>query len=215
MANFIPQKQKVMERTYQQLKSALINMGYIWNEKQGQLNCIWERTNDEITNKFTDLLHITFMGPNNVGQILTIPATTKPGLKGSILEPTTVAGVTGTAIIKPGQYKDAWEFRDNDKEFSSYPYFKQVGQVDYWRDGNKDTHVDHVQDQDKKVFGTHWHRMSQNNTYGSGLINNWSLGCMGAAEPEFEKILPLVRIHVKTYGPKFTGTVIESINIKN
>lgn len=203
-----------MERTYEILKNSLIRLDHKWHKGQGQLNCIWERTNEEITNRFTDLLHLAYIGPMGQGLVLTIPATTKPGLKGAILEPTTVNGITGTAIIKEGQYIDAWQFRDTDQEFSHYPYFRQVGPIDYWRDGNRDTHVDHVQGQEDKIFGTHWHRMSQNNTYGSGLINNWSLGCMGAPEPEFEKILPLVRAHVKSYGPKFTGTVIESKNIK-
>lgn len=204
-----------MNRTYHQLKYSVLGLGLIWNNGPGQLNFIWERTSDEITNNFTDLLHICWGGPGPAGtNILTITATTKPGLKGSILEPVTVAGVTGTAIIKPGQYINAWEFRDTDKEFSHYPYFRQIGPVNYWRDGDKDNIVDHVQDQENKVFGTHWHVMSQKNTYGSGLINNWSLGCMGAPEPEFKKILGPVRDHVKVYGPKFTGTIIESKNIK-
>jgi hypothetical protein len=56
--------------------------------------------------------------------------------------------------------------------------------------------------------------MSQNGTYGSGQINNWSLGCMGAAEPQFKKILKITRIAVKLYGPNVTGTIIESKHIK-
>lgn len=203
-----------MDRTYEQIKTAVTGRGHKWYTGPYNLNCIWERTNNKITNRFTDLLHICYEDPAGAKLILTIPATTKPGLKGSILEPVTVNGVTGTAIIRPGQYLSAWEFRDTDQEFSHYPYFRQVGPVDYWRDGDKDQEVDEVQNQEDKIFGTHWHRMSQNNTYGSGLINNWSLGCMGAPEPEFEKILPVVRAGVKIYGPKFTGTVIESKNIK-
>jgi hypothetical protein len=147
--------------------------------------------------------------------ILTIPATTKPGLKGSILEPVTVDGVTGTAVIKPGQYPGAWEFHDTFDEFSKYPYFRQVGPVDYWRDGDKDLVIDHVQDQEDRIFGTHWHIMSHIDTYGSGQVNNWSLGCMGAPEPEFKKILPVIRKAVKRYGKKFTGTLIESKDVKN
>lgn len=202
-------------RTYQQIKDAITDLGYVWYSGNFQLNFVWERTNDEITNRFTDPLHICWSGPGPAGtKILTIPATTKPGLKGSILEPVTVSGITGTAIIKPGQYLNTWEFKDTDKEFSHYPYFRQVGPVDYWRDGDRDKVVDHVQDQEDKIFGTHWHRMSQNNTYGSGEVNNWSLGCMGSPEPEFKKILEPVRISVKIHGPKFTGTIIESKDIK-
>jgi len=56
--------------------------------------------------------------------------------------------------------------------------------------------------------------MSNVGTFGSGEVNNWSLGCMGAAEPEFKKILPIVRASVKLYGDKFTGTIIESKDIQ-
>lgn len=196
---------------YEKLKQIVKDLGYVWFEGPYNVNFIWERTSDIITNKFTDFLHCCYQTEENgTGFVITIPATTKPGLKGSILEPVTVNGVTGTAIIKPGQYRGAWEFRDTFKEFSEYPYFRQVKPIDYWRDGDKDHEIDRVQDQEDKIFGTHWHRMSQNNTYGSGLINNWSLGCMGAPEPEFEKILPLVRENCKRYGNRVTGTIIET-----
>jgi len=196
-------------RSYQELKDTLTRKGYLFFTGNLNLNFIWERTDDTITNHFTDFLHIAYQdGGNDV--VLSIPATTKPGLKGSILEPVTVAGITGTAIIKPGQYRSSWEFRDTFTEFSHYPYFRQLGLLDYWRDGDRDYEVDKVQEQDDKLFGTHWHRMSNNGTYGSGEVNNWSLGCLGAPEPEFEKILPLVRESVKNYGNKFTGTVVES-----
>jgi len=198
-----------MNRTYKQIKDVMSKKKYKFFLGNLDVNCIWERTNDTITNKFTDFLHICYLD-NNKEMIITIPVTTKPGLKGSILEPNTVEGVTGTAIIKPGQYLKSWEFRDTFKEFSKYPYFRQIGKIDYWRDGDKDNQIDKIQDQEDKIFGTHWHKMSQVDTYGSGQINNWSLGCMGAAEPEFKKILPIIRKSVKLYGNKFTGTILES-----
>jgi hypothetical protein len=202
-------------RTYSELKEVMERKKYKFFLSNLSLNCIWERTSDEITNHFTDFLHIAYLQLNPKSKLLksvviTIPTTTKPGLKGSILEPTTVNGVTGTAIIKPGQYLGTWEFRDTSFEFSKYPYFRQIGLIDYWRDGDKDTHIDKIQDQENKLFGTHWHIMSQIGTYGSGQVNNWSLGCMGAAEPEFKKILPIIRKSVKLYGNKFSGTILES-----
>lgn len=196
-------------RTYSNIKQAVKNKGYSFFEGNLNLNFVFERTSDIITNKFTDWLHLAFQ-ENGVDNILTIPCTTKPGIKGSTDSPITYEGVTGTAIIVPGQYKSTWEFRDTDKEFSHYPYFRQVKPIDYWRDGNKDQLVDRVQFQDDKIFGTHWHKMSQVGTYGSGLVNNWSLGCMGAAEPEFKKLLPIVRKSVVIYGNRFTGTILES-----
>lgn len=194
---------------YQELKDILSGKGFKFFTGELNLNFIWERTNDVITNKFTDFLHIAYE-EDNFQKVLTIPATTKPGIKGSTDSPITYEGVTGTAIIIPNQYLGAWQFKDTDKEFSKYPYFRQIKPIDYWRDGDKDQIVDHVQQQDDKIFGTHWHKMSQNGTDGSGLVNNWSLGCMGAPEPEFKKILPLVRKSIPLHGDIFTGTIIET-----
>ena len=196
-------------RDYNEIQKAVSKKGYKFFTSNLDLNMIWERTSDIITNRFTDYLHVVY-SENGIGKVLSIRATTKPGIKGSIDTPIKYQGITGTAVIMPGQYRGAWEFRDTDKEFSKYPYFRQVGAVDYWRDGNKDLVVDHVQKQQDKVFGTHWHKMSQVNAVGDLQVNNWSLGCMGASEPEFRKILPIVRASIPLYGARFTGTLLET-----
>lgn len=200
-----------MIRTYAQVKEAVKAKGYAWFEGAYNLNYIWERTSDDFTNKFTDFLHVCYQETKDgAGTILTIPVTTKPGTKGSVLDPITVRGVTGTAIIKPGQYRGSWQFRDTFDEFSKYPYFRQVKPIDYWRDGDKDLVVDRVNDEEDKINVTHWHIMSQVNKIGSGQVNNWSLGCMGGIEDEFEKILPVTRKSVAIYGLNVTGTIMES-----
>lgn len=196
-------------RTYDSVKKTVLSKNYKWFEGEMNLNFVWERTSDNITNLFTDFLHIAYT-QNKINKILSLPATTKPGLRGSIDSPITYEGITGTAIIIPGQYLSAWEFHDTNTEFSQYPYFRQVKPINYWRDGDKDLIVDHVQQQNNKIFNTHWHRMSNNSTYGSGEVNNWSLGCMGCPEPIWYAVLPLVRESVKLYGKTFTGTILES-----
>lgn len=192
-------------RTFEQIEKSVLSKGYVFNKRPNFVNFIWERTSDNITNKFTDFLHICY----NL-QVLTIPATTKAGTNGAFLAPRTVEGITGTAVIIPNQYLNTHQFKDTTKEFSSYPYFRQIKPLDYWRDGDKDLVIDRVQLQNQKVFFTHWHRMSNNGTYGSGLVNNWSEGCMGSPEPEWKKILPIVREHVPMYGDKFTTTLMET-----
>ena len=196
-------------KTYVEVKQHILSLGYKWFDKPYLLNFIWERTSYNATNIFDDWLHLCYNNEKGIGQILSIPATTKPGLKGSLLEPITYMGISGTAVIECGQYLEAWQFKDTFKEFSTYPYFRQIGKINYWRDGNKDRIIDKIQRQIAKLFGTHWHRMSGINKKGT-FINNWSLGCMGAIEDEFERILPFVRRSVKSYGDKFTGTIVDS-----
>lgn len=203
-------------RTYDQIKSSVEALKFKWLSIVNVPNYVWERTSFKATNKFTDFLHVCWIDETGKKNILTIPGTTKPGLVGSLYNPLTVRGVTGTAIIRsPQQVIDGWDFRDTDKEFSGYPYFRQVAPVDYWRDGNKDDNIDKVNPEEDKINGTHWHIMSKINQKGSGFVNNWSLGCAGAIEDEFEKILPVTRKYVKAYGKtKVTGTFINSEDIK-
>jgi len=202
-------------RTYQQIKTAVESLGFKWFKSPLSLNYIWERVDFVATNKFTDFLHVCYIDSIGKETILTIPATTKPGLVGSLLSPVTVRGVTGTAVIRsPQQVLAGWEFRDTDKEFSKYPYFRQVALLDYWRDGDKDKEIDKVNPEEDKLNGTHWHIMSKVGQVGSGNVNNWSLGCCGAIHKEWDKILPITRASVLKYGPRVTGTFIESQHIK-
>lgn len=197
-------------RTYGQIKSVIHGKGWKWNSEKYKLNIVWERTNDIFTNKFTDFMYLAYLDDKGVELVEVIPATTKPGLKGSVLEPTTVRGVKGTAVIEfPQQVIDGWKFIDSYKNFSKYPFFRQVANVKYWRDGDKDKDLDKV-DEETAINGTHGHRMSNNDTYGSGEVNNWSLGCMGSPEPEWKKILLSVRRHVKLHGDLFTWTMLET-----
>ena len=195
--------------TYDEVKKTIQSKNYVWFEGEMNLNMIWERTSDDITNHFTDWLHICYT-ENKVNKILSLPATTKPGLKGAIDSPITYDGITGTVIIIPGQYLSSWQFIDSYTEFLQYPYFRQIKGIKYWRDGNKDLIVDHVQEEDNQLFGTHWHRMSNIATYGSGEVNNWSLGCIGCSEPIWYAVLPIIRESVKIYGNVFSGIIIES-----
>lgn len=200
-----------MEHTFDSIRGKVIEKGFMFFDNGDyNLNFIWERTNDEITNQFTDYLHVLYY-LNQMPQIISIPATTKPGLKGSIDSPITYEGITGTAVIIPGQYKGAWRYTEgySEKHYPfNYPYFEQVKGINYWRDGNKDLMIDQVQEQDGQIFYTHWHAMS--NMGASGFpVNNWSMGCMGAEEPQWRKIIEITREAVKKWGYVFTGTIIE------
>lgn len=201
-------------RTFDQIKKAVESLGFRWFSGAFSLNYVHERADFVATNHFSDLLHVCWNDDKGGQHILTIPWTTKPGLKGSLLNPLTVRGITGTAVIQtPQQVIGGWEFHDTKDEFSHYPYFRQVKKVKYWRDGDKDLEIDKVQPEEE-INGTHWHIMSKENTMGSGNVNNFSLGCVGAPEPEFKKILEITRKTVGIYGSKVSGTFIESSHIK-
>ncbi|MEI7962044.1 MAG: hypothetical protein WCI04_06945, partial [archaeon] len=106
------------------------------------------------------------------------------------------------------QYRGTWKFIDSYTGFSTCPYFQQIKGISYWRDGDKDLVIDEVQEQDNKIFGTHWHRMSNKGSKGFP-INNWSLGCMGAEYSYWEQVIDLTRKAVKVWGDVFTGTILD------
>lgn len=199
---------------YQNLKQSMTKNGYqFFDDGELNLNFIWVRNDYHATNHFTDDLYIAYK-ENKVETVLAIKCTTKPGLKGSLYNPVTVEGINGTACIKEGQYRGSWKFIDTYTGFSAYPYFAQVKGINYWRDGDKDTEIDMINEQKNKIFGTHFHRMSNigdKRLIESFEINNWSLGCMGAPIVEWDKVIALTRKAVKVWGSVFSATII-SVN---
>jgi hypothetical protein len=203
--------------TYQELKNSVEKNNMIFfNNGNYNLNFIWVRNDLIADNHFTDDLFVAYKD-NGVEQVLNIKCTTIPGLKGSLYNPRTVAGATGTAVIKKGQYRGSWEFRDTYSEFSNYPYFRQIKPISYYRDGNKDNIIDLVQEQNNKLFGTHWHKMSN---FGDKRkieqfeINNYSLGCMGAPISEWNKVITVTRKAISIGQPKiFTGTILDKTDL--
>lgn len=198
---------------YQSLKTTLEKLGYLFYDSGDyNLNFVWVRNDLHATNHFTDDLHIAYR-ENGQEMVLSVKATTKPGLRGSLLNPVIVEGITGTAVIKEGQYHAAWEFRDTYTAFSHYPYFQQVKSINYYRDGDKDKEIDEINEQDNKIFGTNWHHMSNvgdKRKIEDFEINNWSLGCLGCPIVEWDKVIALTRKSVPVYGTTYTGTIISA-----
>ena len=199
--------------TYQEIKKTVEDKGFVFFDKGDyNLNFMWYRNDLIADNHFSDDLYVAYKA-NGIEQVLNVKCTTIPGLRGSLYNPITVAGITGTAIIKEGQYRSAWKFIDSYTQFSTYPFFQQIKTIDYYRDGNKDNIIDEVNEQDNRLFGTHWHRMSNvgdKRMIESFEINNWSLGCMGSPIVEWDKVIELTRTAIKHgQGNIFTGTIIK------
>ena len=210
-------------RTYEEIKAAMLAKGLKWFDGDLNLNLVFERVDYVASNHFTDWWYFLYQeGGEN--KIVALHATTKPGIRGSLdrVAQPLVDGVSGTPVIMPGQYRGAWEFIDIPVERApitalekviNCPYFRQVGPLNYWRDGNRDAVIDEVNEQDGKEYSTHLHPGS-NETDGRPWdqleLNNWYEGCMGSPRREMDTIFDLVRRSVAIYGKLFTGTILES-----
>lgn len=207
--------------TLEQAQATFKKLGYTFFEKNDfNLNIVAIRENQNFENNFSDTL-LVFYKEQGEWKTLKTKWTTLAGTLGFGGEQNplngvqTGTGVNGVAIIQPGQYRRVFKFIDNYWQWLGYPYFQQITTMHYWRDNNRDGKVT----KSKTYIGnyaTNLHRMSNNSDF-SNIVNSqyvaWSQGCNGSPEPEFKKLVELVRKAVKIHGDVFSYTILENTQI--
>jgi hypothetical protein len=203
--------------TVERTREALRKKGYAFFEAGDyNLNIIGVRNKQIFDNKFSDRLILLYK-VNGIWRTLETAWTTLAGTagKGGEQNPLTAqetgTGVSGTAVIIPNQYRRVYKFVDNYFLWLSYPYFAQVNNMQYWRDNDKNGKITKGKIYSGN-YATNLHRMSNNNeprTVINDMFVAWSQGCNGSPEPEYKKILPIVRESVKRYGDIFTYTLLD------
>lgn len=127
---------------YNWLRQKFADNNYMWNQNY---NLIGIRTDDVYTNKFTDIGVITI-----ANDFICFPISTKPGI-GKVLNPPTVAGVKGVAVMKEGQYVDLYEY--NGAWWSGMPFLLQKGSVIAYRDSDLNTTITRTVEQSDNDLG--------------------------------------------------------------
>lgn len=198
------------------------------DKKQYNINLVGIRSNDNVSNKFNDLLYV-FYKYNGNWIIREYNVTTDPGLAYRIKP----INQLGTAILMPGQYKGLWQIG---KHQNKYKALVQKSPCTVIRDNNKDSILDynippfvttrtikskdgttirHYLDGNGKVvfltetgmFGINCHKSGNGKTVD---VNLYSAGCIvfsdnGAFEDSF---LPICDAAAKLFGNSFTFTLI-------
>ena len=199
--------------TKEQIEKAVKSKGYVWfngsNEKGYDVNIVGVRNNSpstykKVTNVFDDYITLTFKDENGVIQYYCWSATTDPGKKGV----QQFHNSKGVARLIPGQYRGVWAL---DKHQGKYEALCQRnGNVDVWRDGNKDLIFDEIV-KDCGMFGINIHKAGQDSMW----VENWSEGCQVFKRvKDFDEFMKICRKASKIWGNKFTYTLIESNDIK-
>lgn len=191
-----------MNKTYQDLKSLSHAKGFQFFENGDfDLNIYFERQTNAIDNKFGCLWHIAYKH-DGIETVRTVPANSKPGMNKGII-----------SMVCPGQYLHAYKWiAVNPNPTKEYPFNKEFFQLQInlpiWlgKDG--------VIDFGRKVLttpqlGTNIHKQSREGQH-IEFVNNWSLACLGAIEPEFDLQIPIIEQAVKTKGDIFSITIFES-----
>jgi hypothetical protein len=198
-----------MEFTRLQIEETVKGKGYKWFENGNyNLNIVGVRnssTNEEVTNKFDDLLTVSYK-TGNIWNFQQYGCTTDPGkyYTENLLNP------DGVAILVPGQYRSTYSIGLHQ---GKYEALKQMKPVQVYRDNNKDNFYDMQPDDiHEGIFGINIHRASATGT--STQIDKWSAGCQVIANYEdFNKLMLLAKQAEAIWGNSFTYTLIESKDI--
>lgn len=165
------------------------------------------RTADNESNKFNDWIFCSFFTPDG-------------GLVSAIFKGTTDAGlyfrnnpanINGTAIIQHGkQYRGVYQFQDPEKNPGQRGHkgkeaFRQVKNMDYWRDQNKDNYLDFSGETFTEIAYTNGHDMG---TTGNN-VDKWSAGCWGAVAEQMDILYLFAKMQIeKGLGDKFSFALL-------
>lgn len=172
-----------------------------------ELNIAGVRNNNATPNSFDDAIHVFYKREDGGWLINSFRATTDPGtywLK-KLMNP------AGTAILKPGQYKDSHRIGIHR---SKYQALVQQNPVTVWRDANKNNVLDFNKGREETgIFGINIHR-----AHALGVtidVNDNSAGCQVLADiKDFNLLMQLAGRHKKLYGNSFTYTLITERDLK-
>ena len=179
------------DKLQQELKDLYTANNFDYEEDIWKVNITGIRSpGKEVTNLFDDTLVVTYKDENQQNQVYQFPITTQPGVPW-LKEP---YSSIGAAILKPGQYKDAYKFGRHGNP--GYEAIIDAKDLIVFRDSNRDLNYDdpNIPTQTGE-FGINIHR-----SYASGTatkVNRYSAGCQVFANSEDFKVF--LNILTKSY----------------
>ena len=168
--------------------------------KPYNLNIVGIRNNNTEPNSFDDDLWV-FWKTENKWSLKKYKITTDPGLT-YLQQP---INESGTAILKEGQYRGAYQIG---KHRNKYTALVQAKPVTVIRDFDRDSELDYNSGKEQSgMFGINIHRSSATGT--STLVNKWSAGCQVFARiTEYNEFIKLCKLARDQWGNSFTYTLI-------
>lgn len=197
--------------TLKQIEQTLLNKGYLVYNQPNKLNVVGIRTKSNTSSKnFDD--YIAYFYYDEKGRLIgkVAPATTDPSVY--YLRDNPMVS-NGTAILKSGQYKDAYVIGTHADKYTAL--VQRGGPVTVIRDNDRNDLLNFFADTQTGYFGINIHKASRgkNNT---NVIGPDSAGCqVFRDEADFNEMMRLAQVSKAKYGNKFTYTLIDEIdNIK-
>lgn len=177
--------------------------GYTINARPYELNIFGVRANKTTPNAFDDQVYVFWKDDKGNWKGRFYPITTDPGtywLKNPM-------NVDGTAILKAGQYKNAYQLGLHRGEYEAL--VQTGGKVTTIRDYDRNALLDFNNGRETTgYYGINIHRASKSGT--TQNVDKWSAGCQVFQNADdFKEFIDLAKKHRDLYGNSFTYTLVD------
>ena len=198
--------------TTEQLKRALSSRNYKFFESGAyNLNIIGIRnseTEHKVTNRFDDLITLSYKNDKGEWQYHEFKCTTDPGTHWV----ENVLNEDGVAILVPGQYSKSHKIR---KHQGKYDALGQQNPVSVYRDNNRDDiYQMNTESINTGLFGINIHRATAKVGKTSTQVDKWSAGCQViASNDDFKLFMKICKKARDIWSNNFTYTLLNSKEI--
>lgn len=188
------------KREINQLKSRLKDLNFKVFSKPFELNIVGERKDTTQANKFDDKIYVFWVDDKGTWSGREYEATTDPGTYW-LQNP---MNVVGTAILKAGQYLDAYKIGLHRGEYSALVQAKPVTAI---RDYDRNAILDFNNGKETTGnYGINIHKASLD----SINVDKWSAGCqVFKKSSDFADFMKLAEKHKLSNGNSFTYTLLD------
>jgi hypothetical protein len=161
-------------------------------------------TYDHVTNKFDDLMTLSYKDECGEWNYWEFECTTDPGKHWV----ENIMNESGVAILKEGQYRGSHKIR---KHRGQYDALCQKGLLQVYRDINLDECFDFIEENVQEgYYGINIHKAGTS----SKQVDKWSAGCqVFAKRKQFEFFMSIMYQAREAWGNSFTYTLINSSDI--
>jgi hypothetical protein len=192
-----------MQNNLRSIIKSAEKLGYPIDKRPNKLNIIGVRNSKATSqDKFDDLLaYFTYDANGNlVGKV--VPATTDPStyfLRSPI-------NAKGAAILKSGQYKDAYQIGLHRGKYEALVQAKPVTVI---RDDDRNAYINYFAPTQTGLYGINIHKSTKGKN-NEDIIGSDSAGCQVFRNiPDFMDMMRLAQTSRKKYGNTFTYTLID------
>ena len=191
-----------------EIERAVKAKGYAWfTGLDFDVNIVGIRnseTYEHVTNKFDDLITVSYRLLDGEWEYFEFQCTTDPGKHWV----ENIMNESGVAILKEGQYRGSHKIR---KHRGQYDALCQKAPLQVYRDKNLDECFDLIEENIKEgIYGINIHKAGRD----SKRVDRWSAGCQVIANESDWNVFMAIMYEAKNiWGNSFTYTLINSNDI--